>query len=401
MAEKNSLWKNIRKKAEQNRRTGAKPRKPTTEMLRQERKIKSSHADGGYYNPYNQYSGGSFVNEDGVNPPEGTPTNYVAYGNPYEFVHERTELEKIHDEEYQRRLAAQQAQQNNWYPGLEYDPTEMQNRARMAANDKTAQHVIDLRKEQHKTRRDYDNRQEFLKSLSPEERQYIEQSNLSGYTGIDAGSQFRMAASKLLKDPLNLYGFRKNSRASKSLFNDADVTQEEYANASRLGLFAPLSVPLNTGKAIITGDNVGSALSGEATRPLYLAHERPMGMEDVAGANIMSDIALDPLNFVGIGAAPAMRAGTTQLRALSPIIDKAANVINKVGNSAATKLVDAGNTIKGKTLQAGNAIINSDAVQALTFQDKFKLAKQQKAAATAEQAAVQSSRSGSREPTKH
>lgn len=47
MAEKNSLWKNIREKAERNRRTGAKPRKPTTEMLRQERKIKSQHAKGG------------------------------------------------------------------------------------------------------------------------------------------------------------------------------------------------------------------------------------------------------------------------------------------------------------------------------------------------------------------
>jgi hypothetical protein len=41
MAEKNSLWKNIRKKAEQNRRTGAKPKKPTAEMLRQEKKIKA------------------------------------------------------------------------------------------------------------------------------------------------------------------------------------------------------------------------------------------------------------------------------------------------------------------------------------------------------------------------
>lgn len=49
MAEKNSLWKNIRKKAEQNRRTGAKPKKPTAEMLRQERKIKANQkADGGY-----------------------------------------------------------------------------------------------------------------------------------------------------------------------------------------------------------------------------------------------------------------------------------------------------------------------------------------------------------------
>ena len=48
MAEKNSLWKNIRNKAKQNRRTGATPKKPTAEMLRQERKIKANQkADGG------------------------------------------------------------------------------------------------------------------------------------------------------------------------------------------------------------------------------------------------------------------------------------------------------------------------------------------------------------------
>lgn len=48
MAEKNSLWKNIRKKAEQNRRTGNKPKEPTKEMLDQERKIKAQYAVGGY-----------------------------------------------------------------------------------------------------------------------------------------------------------------------------------------------------------------------------------------------------------------------------------------------------------------------------------------------------------------
>jgi hypothetical protein len=47
MAEKNSLWRNIRNKAAQNKRTGATPKKPTTEMIRQERKIKAKHPDGG------------------------------------------------------------------------------------------------------------------------------------------------------------------------------------------------------------------------------------------------------------------------------------------------------------------------------------------------------------------
>ena len=50
MAEKNSLWKNIRNKAAQNKRTGATPKKPTREMLNQERKIKAKHPDGGPVN---------------------------------------------------------------------------------------------------------------------------------------------------------------------------------------------------------------------------------------------------------------------------------------------------------------------------------------------------------------
>lgn len=37
----NSLYNNIRKKAEQNKRTGATPKKPTKAMLAQEKKIKA------------------------------------------------------------------------------------------------------------------------------------------------------------------------------------------------------------------------------------------------------------------------------------------------------------------------------------------------------------------------
>jgi len=38
---KNSLWNNIRKKAELNKKTGATPKKPTKDMLEQEKKIKA------------------------------------------------------------------------------------------------------------------------------------------------------------------------------------------------------------------------------------------------------------------------------------------------------------------------------------------------------------------------
>jgi hypothetical protein len=40
--EKNSLWKNIRNKAKENKRTGVTPKKPTAEMLKQESKIKAN-----------------------------------------------------------------------------------------------------------------------------------------------------------------------------------------------------------------------------------------------------------------------------------------------------------------------------------------------------------------------
>jgi hypothetical protein len=50
--EKNSLWKNIRNKAAENKRTGATPKKPTSEMLKQERKIKAnSKMMGGVMSP--------------------------------------------------------------------------------------------------------------------------------------------------------------------------------------------------------------------------------------------------------------------------------------------------------------------------------------------------------------
>lgn len=35
----NSLWNNIRKKAEMNKKTGAKPKAPTSDMIKQEKKI--------------------------------------------------------------------------------------------------------------------------------------------------------------------------------------------------------------------------------------------------------------------------------------------------------------------------------------------------------------------------
>ena len=50
--EKNSLWKNIRNKAKENKRTGKKPNEATDEMLKQESKIKAnSKMMGGIMSP--------------------------------------------------------------------------------------------------------------------------------------------------------------------------------------------------------------------------------------------------------------------------------------------------------------------------------------------------------------
>lgn len=73
---KNSLYLNIRKKAEQNRRTGATPKKPTAEMLRQEAKIKAKKAEGGYMYP----DGGP-----GKKPPIKTPKPTIVYTDPSLF----------------------------------------------------------------------------------------------------------------------------------------------------------------------------------------------------------------------------------------------------------------------------------------------------------------------------
>jgi hypothetical protein len=57
--EKNSLWKNIRNKAKENKRTGKTRKEPTTEMLRQEKKIKAnSKMMGGMMSPTISTKGG-------------------------------------------------------------------------------------------------------------------------------------------------------------------------------------------------------------------------------------------------------------------------------------------------------------------------------------------------------
>jgi hypothetical protein len=72
---KRGLWDNLRSKAAENKRTGAKPKAPTKQMLEQERKIKASKEFGGtitgnsdlsFYKGKSHRDGGIMVNSKGV-----------------------------------------------------------------------------------------------------------------------------------------------------------------------------------------------------------------------------------------------------------------------------------------------------------------------------------------------
>jgi hypothetical protein len=493
MAEKNSLWKNIRNKAKQNRRTGAKPKKPTAEMLRQERKIKAQKADGGpvgddgLYNMQRALELGYTPDETGhwpsvdsetgmwlkskehptawmeymhgyalnpevqkqyqhpvVNPegyfgenqlqynlkPNGGPTKSLVQppvllddniiyptDNPYmpgvnkdildseydsymrwrenlirtegitpeeffqtypsrqewerknfdpanlhndvslaqggrlyaegggedepkllnrdglliaptlpefEVIENLTDEEKFRIEKYNERLNQQKAYQEKMFPGQEYDPTNIEKRANMYADDATAQYILS----QKSPRTDFKNRQTYLESFTPYQRKVIEKSNLRSNLEPDIGSQFRMGFNKLIG---------RDYLGAQRMNYDSDISAEDYESASRLGMLSPLLYPLNVARGVMGGQGRES-LSGEISRPWKLSTEQPMGMEDVSSINLLGDVALDPLNFIEQGA-----AGFKNLRKTSqPLISK---------------------------------IVDSDTFQALTFKDKFDLAK--------------------------
>jgi hypothetical protein len=248
--------------------------------------------NGGLYNSY-MYQVGGPKDDDDKKRVLVTPNGLVAPTlNTFEVIEERTPLQKIYDEEFQKRLNADKAFQEKWYPGQEYDPTNIEKRAVMAANDKVSKYIINQRNKEGKTRNSYANRQEFLKALTDEEKKYIGQSNLAGYLEPDAGSRFRAAWHNI------------NHLGQGFLNTDPDLTQEEANNISRWNAFAPLGVPLNALRATLTGDNIGEAFKGETSRPWMSADEQPLasGMEStVPYLNTVGDVGMDPLNFSGMG----------------------------------------------------------------------------------------------------
>lgn len=97
---KNSLWNNIRKKAAENKKTGATPKEPTKQMLEQERKIKSKMEYGGmltgkddltFYKGRSHAKGGILVSQKGtpsnkaVAEVEGNETRYQRKNETYIF----------------------------------------------------------------------------------------------------------------------------------------------------------------------------------------------------------------------------------------------------------------------------------------------------------------------------
>ena len=247
------------------------------------------YAEGGYVNPYNQYATGSVVGEEGVVPTQQEPIAFEVTGPTYEVVADKPDYLKAYDEEYERRMNAQKAFQESWYPGQDYDKTPLENRSIMAANDAAAKIIIERKKSQGNTADKYNNRQEFLKSFNDKEKSIIGNSNLAGYIGPDAGSSFRAALN-------NINYFGKGFKNT-----DPDLTQEEANNISRWNIFSPLGVPTNIARAAIMGDDIGGALHGRTPRPWLTSDEVPMGMENVAGINMVGDVGMDPLNLAGMG----------------------------------------------------------------------------------------------------
>ena len=272
----------------------------TDEFIRYSDSLHKFQTDGQYNK--DGTIGGPKVTTKGVEVPmmsDGTPVVNI---RPVEISDQMPDYLKVYDDEYNKRMNASKALQEKWYRGQDYDEAPLQKRAEMAANDAAADFILKQRRQQGKSVNDFANRQEYLKSFSDKERSIIENSNFAGNLGPDAGTQFRMAASKIIQDhnPFRRFSKRKDS----NLLNDADVTQEDYDNASRFGLLSPFSVPVNAVKSLFKGDSFKDAVKGETQSPWRSANQLPLGQEgDASVWDAMGNGVFDPLNLTGIGLA--------------------------------------------------------------------------------------------------
>jgi len=138
------------------------------------------------------------------------------------------------------------------------------------------------------------NRQEWLKTFTPEQLSIIGESQARYNLNPDMGTQFRQGMA-------NLFGID---------YNDEDLSPEEAKNASRLGVFAPLGYTSNLVRGAFSGD-MANAVSGRSTKPMtygslesYVQPGSTQALEELILAGS------DPLNLVGAGIIDdATRAG--------------------------------------------------------------------------------------------
>jgi hypothetical protein len=259
----------------------------------------------------------------------------------FEVTEEMLPEQKIRQEAYEKRLNEQKAFQEKWYPGSAstfYDPQLKEiheQRANIYADDAAAKYILD----NHSSRNDYKNRQTYLQSFTPWQREVIEKSNYNRNLDPDIGTQFRMAANKLIG---------RDYLGAQRMNYDEDITREDYENASRLGIFSPLMYPINAVKGIVKGEGK-SALSGEIASPWVDATDMGLGYENsVVGYDMAGDIILDPLNLAGTGVGRSIAKGVGNL------VNRGSKLVNKVKNS--------------------------DVFAALTYEDFYKLSKEEQLA---------------------
>lgn len=251
-------------------------------LIKAQMGIQKMYPDGGTIDPT---KGTKVLNRDGL---------LIAPTLPeFEVIENLTDEEKFRIEKYNERLNQQKAFQEKWYPGQEYDPANIERRAGIYADDATAKYILD----NHASRNNFANRQEYLRSFTPEERKIIERSSYAGNFEPDMGSRFRRGFSNLLAGT--------NSPLIQAFIPDPDLSPEDYANRNFLtnlgDIISPVTYPLNLVRGAVTGSGK-SALRGETANPWVDATDMALGNEeDVWKYNTLGDIAIDPLNFAGTG----------------------------------------------------------------------------------------------------
>jgi hypothetical protein len=215
---------------------------------------------------------------------------------PVEYQYNLTDLDKK-----KQKIAAKtrEGEMTPFAKSLGMNPLDprVQKRASQNANDQVALEILGNKPQGDRTR------VEWLNSLTPEERSTIERSQYAGKLDPDFTSQFSQGLEKNLRNAANIAAvgpidwYQGNNLINQPLWTNSDYTQEEAANASAMGMLAPLSYPTNLVTGAITGD-FGSALQGQRSKPLFTDYRQP---EYAAAMSNLYEAGYDPLNAVGIG----------------------------------------------------------------------------------------------------